>query len=119
MQIACQNEDGRLDEILSQVQKNDAMAHDVVDLSVRIRVSSGTRGSDEDHFRNEHIISHLELFFFDAETRKFVTKAVVDDLIQEKDSPDASYDITYIVESVRIKVGVLSRLLLLPYQSVF
>jgi len=104
---ACQDEyDDRPDVILSQVQDHDAKDNDVVDLSVRINVSTGTRGSDEDHFRNEHVISHLELFFFDAETGKFVTKAVVDDLIQEKDSPYASYDITYIVESVRIKVGV-------------
>ena len=104
---ACQDEyDDRPDVILSLVQDHDARDNDVVDLSVRINVSTGTRGSDEDHFRNEHVISHLELFFFDAETGKFVTKAVVDDLIQEKDSPYASYDITYIVESVRIKVGV-------------
>ena len=91
-----------LDATLTQLLRES----DVVDMSVRIRVPAGTRGLDDEYFQNEYIISHLELFFFDAETGKFVSKAVADNLIQETDPPYVSYDITYVVESIRIKVGV-------------
>lgn len=103
-----------LDATLTQLLRE----RDVVDMSVRIRVSAGTRGLDDDYFQNEHTISHLELFFFDAETRKFVTKAVADDLIEEKDSPETSYDITYVVESIRIKVGVYNIFAIANYNHI-
>ena len=96
-----------IDAILTQLLENNALKDNgEVDLTFRMKVLAGTRSTDEEFFRNEHIISHLEFFFFDAKTRKFVTKAVVDNLIREEDPVNASYDITYIAESVRIRVGV-------------
>lgn len=119
MLISCQNEDDYwLDVNSNQVQNNDAGANDVVDLSFRIKVSAGTRGMDGDFSQNEHVISHLEVFFFDAETKKFVTKAVVDNLIQQKDPPDTSYDITYIVESLKVKVGVYNIFAIANYHHI-
>ena len=93
-----------LDAVLSQLLREQGS----VDLSVRIRVSAATRSADEDYFRNEYTINHLELFFFDAKTRKYVTKAVVENLMREDDSPDTSYDITYVADAVRISVGVFN-----------
>lgn len=92
-----------IDAVLSGLQNKDM---GVVDLSVRMRVSRDIRGVDEDYFRNEYTISHLELFFFDAKTNKFVTKAVVENLPQEEDTPDTTYDIIYIIESLKIRVGL-------------
>ena len=91
-----------IDAVLSGLQNKDM---GVVDSSVRMRVSRDIRGVDEDYFRNEYTISHLELFFFDAKTNKFVTKAVVENLTQEEDTPDTTYDITYIIAKQRLKVN--------------
>jgi hypothetical protein len=46
------------------------------------------------------------LFFFDAETKKFITKAVINDLTQDEDSYDKQYDISYIIRSLGIRVGI-------------
>lgn len=97
----------RLDTLLQNLLKDDTVSDKhSVDVSFRVRVPSATRSADEDYFQNEHTISRLELFFFDAETQKFVTKAVVENLTQDDDPFDKQYDITYIIRSVRIKVGV-------------
>lgn len=118
LQTACQNDDDKdyeIDTVMSQLQNKDK---ELVDLSVRMRVPRSTRGIDEDYFRNECTISHLELFFFDAKTQKYVTKAVVDDLILEDDSPDTSYDVTYFVEPVKIKVGVYNIFAIANYDHI-
>jgi peroxiredoxin len=94
----------KLDALVQNLLKHGA-DNGTVDLSVRIRVP-GTRGAEEDYFQNEYTISHLELFFFDADTKKFVTKAVVEDLTQDDDPYDKLYDITYVLKSVRIRVGL-------------
>ena len=119
MLISCQNDDAdRLDPISNQVQNNEGGANDVVDLSFSIKVSDGTRAIDGDYFQNEHVISHLEVFFFDSQTKSFVTKAVVDNLIQQKDSPDPSYDITYVVDPVKVKVGLYNIFAIANYQHI-
>ena len=46
------------------------------------------------------------MFFFDAETKKFVTKAVINDLTQDEDAYDKQYDISYIIRSLGIRVGI-------------
>ena len=67
-----------LDGVLQGMLKGDG-SEDIVDLSVRLNVAAPNL-SEEDYFQNEYTVSHLELFFFDAETKKFVTKAVINDL---------------------------------------
>ena len=46
---------------------------------------------------DKDIISHLELFFFDAETKKLATKLVVEDLVEDTEYPESYDDITYII----------------------
>lgn len=106
-----------LDAILSQLQKNEA-DNGVVDLSVRMRVSRNTRGIDDDYFKNEYTISHLELFFFDANTKKFVTKSVVENLTSVEDTVGTEYDITYIIESLKIKVGLYNIFAIANYDHI-
>ena len=69
-----------LDGVLQGMLKGDG-SEDIVDLSVRLNVAAPNL-SEEDYFQNEYTVSHLELFFFDAETKKFITKAVINDLTQ-------------------------------------
>lgn len=83
--------------------EGEAAARGLVDLSFRISVPES---GDKDYFQNEYSISHLEFFFFDAETGTFAAKAVAEDLIEVVDAPDNSYDITYLVESVKVQVGL-------------
>ncbi len=75
-----------------------------VGVSFRMKVPAINPGMD--FFKNEYVITHLELFFFDAETRKLVTKVITEDLVQEADHPDSPYDITYTMPSKRLNVGL-------------
>jgi peroxiredoxin len=93
-----------LDGVLQGMLKGDG-SEDIVDLSVRLNVAAPNL-SEEDYFQNEYTVSHLELFFFDAETKKFVTKAVINDLTQDEDAYDKQYDISYIIRSLGIRVGI-------------
>lgn len=73
-------------------------------ISFRMKVPTPNPGAD--YFQNEYIISHLELFFFDAETKKLATKLVVEDLVEDTDYPESYYDITYIMSPKHVKVGL-------------
>ena len=73
-------------------------------VSFRMKVPVVNPGVD--FFQNEYVISHLELFFFDAETRKLATKVIADDLVQEPDRRDSYYDVTYTIPSKRLNVGL-------------
>ena len=93
-----------LDGVLQGMLKGDG-SKDIVDLSVRLNVAAPNL-SEEDYFQNEYTISHLELFFFDAQTKKFITKAVINDLTQDEDPYNKQYDISYIIRSLGIRVGI-------------
>ena len=71
-------------------------------LSLRLRVQ---RADDEYYFHNEYIISRLEVWFFDADTKQFYTKAVLTDLTEEL-TPNTQYDITYMFDNIRLTAGV-------------
>lgn len=73
-------------------------------ISFRMKVPTPNPGAD--YFQNEYIISHLELFFFDAETKKLATKLVVEDLVEDTEYPESYYDITYIMSPKHVKVGL-------------
>jgi peroxiredoxin len=88
-----------LDAILQQLLKDST-----VNLMIKLRVP--TNDIEDNYFQNEYTISHLEVFFFDCATKKFVSKAVIDNLTQDEDKFDTKYDITYIIPSQRISVGI-------------
>lgn len=118
MQTACQNDDDKNDSLVDKVYVGDQVPDGVVDLSVRMKISTSTRSIEEDYFRNEYTISHLELFFFDAKTKKIVTKAVVENPVREEDPSDSPYDITYVVESLKISVGVYNIFAIANYDHI-
>ncbi len=77
-----------------------------VKLSLQLKVPMPVHASDNYHFHNEYTISKLELFLFDAETKKFVNRRAVYNLTKESDTPSTRYDITYIIEDMRITAGI-------------
>lgn len=74
-------------------------------LIMKLKLPAPDRG-EEQYFQNEYLISRFELYLFDAETKKFVTKAVIDNPIPAEELYEISYDITYLIRSLRVKVGV-------------
>ena len=79
---------------------------DLVNLSLRVKIP--TRGGDVDeyYFHNEYTISTLYLYFFDAETKQFFSKASVTGLTKEESYYDTQYDITYLFNTIRLHAGV-------------
>ena len=94
------------DIVLRQLLQTEAEAKDMVRLTLRLNVPATTRSADDAYFQNEHTISRLEVFFFDAQTGKLYSKAVVDDLTKDDDSFDKTYDATYLMKDIRIHAGV-------------
>ena len=79
--------------------------NNTVNLSLRLKVPAA--GSIDDYyFHNEYTISMLEVWFFDAETKKFFTKRIATNLTKEETLYNAQYDITYLFEDLRLRVGV-------------
>ncbi len=94
-----------LDATLRQLLLAAAGSEDTVSLTLRMKVAGGNY-IDEHFFQNEFVISQLEVWFFDADTKKFVTKAAINNLVQGPSLADSQYDITYIYEDVRLQVGL-------------
>lgn len=94
------------DTVLHQLLQTEAEANDMVSLTLRLNVPANTRSADDTYFQNEHTISHLELFFFDARTGKLYSKVLVDDLTKDDDPFDKTYDVTYLVKDLSIHAGV-------------
>ena len=94
------------DIVLRQLLQTEAEAKDMVRLTLRLNVPATTRSADDAYFQNEHTISRLEVFFFDAQTGKLYSKAVVDDLTKDDDPFDKTYDVTYLMKDIRIHAGV-------------
>ena len=95
-----------IDAVLHNLLQTDAASKDMVSLTLRLNIPASTRSADDVYFQNEHTISHLELFFFNAVTGKLYTKVAVNHLTKDDDPFDKTYDITYLAETVRIHVGV-------------
>ena len=89
---------------LLQTLLGDQAPPDKANIAFRMKVPTVSPGTD--FFKNEYVISHLELFFFDAETKKLAARIVTDDLVQENDQRDSYYDITYTMPSKRVNVGL-------------
>ena len=80
--------------------------NDSVNVSMRVNVLTRGNAIDEYYFHNEYTISRLDVYFFDAETKKLSTKAVVYGLTQAESLYNTRYDITYIFDHIRVRVGV-------------
>ena len=108
-----------LDALLQQTLGTVAAARDSVCLSLKLRVSKTPRGStvDEYYFHNEYTVSRLEVWFFDAFTKTFVDKAMVTDLTKAETLYDEQYDVTYLFERVRLKVGKYDIFAVANYQN--
>ena len=74
-------------------------------LVMKLKVPARDREEDQ-FFQNEYIVSRFELYLFDAETKEYVTKATFDNPTPSEDVYNPAYDITYIIRSMRIKVGL-------------
>lgn len=108
----------KLDAIAEQLLNDESTEEGKVNLSFRLKVPSMSNDRDEYYFQNEYTISHLEVFFFDSDTKKLVTKAIIEDLTQADDTYYTQYDITYILKSHRIKVGVYDIFAIANYRNV-
>lgn len=110
---------GTLDAILQDLLKDGAAQEDdTVKLSVRLRVPSAAGSTGIDFFQNEYIVSHLELFFFDSSTKKLVNKFVIEELSQDKEPYFTEYDITYLMKTLKIQVGVYNIFAVANYDKI-
>ncbi len=110
---ACQSDDG------CGKDDGEIMSHGTtVELSFRMNVSAGTRNANDNYFQNEHTISHLELFFFDAQTKKLVNRATFDNLTQDNDPYNVYYDNSYIIQSISMNVGVYNIFAVANYNNI-
>ena len=82
---------------------NELVGDDTVKLSVKLNVP--TRADSGIPFFNEYAISYLQLWFFDADTKRLSTKVELKDLEQVEGSSNSKYDITYMYKNLRFKVG--------------
>ena len=89
--------------------------NNTVQLSLRLKVPK-SNGDDDPYFFNEYIISRLEAWFFDAETKKFFTKFVVTGFNKDDMQHDARYDISYLFENFRLSVGVYDIFVIANYE---
>jgi hypothetical protein len=77
-----------------------------VSLQLRLKVPRSLGAIDEYYFHNEYTISRLEVWFFDATTKQFITKTIAVGLTQEDTPYDQEYDITYMFDQIRLRAGV-------------
>ena len=84
----------------------DEQSGDMVNISLRVSVSTRANPIDEYYFHNEYTISNLYIYFFDAETKQFFTRASVTELTKEESHYDTQYDITYLFNTIRLHAGV-------------
>lgn len=95
-----------LEKILKE-RVGDAAQNDSVSVSFRMNVV--TRSSEDPeqyHFHNEYLITRLDIYFFDAETKKFYTKLKIEDVTELKPISESKYDISYFSDNIRILAGV-------------
>ena len=95
-----------LDAALRQLLNDAALGEGTVDVTVMARMTRAPGTAEEHHFENEFAVSSLDLWFFDAQTKKFFTKATVKNLLKMDKESNAAYDITYVFEDINIKAGL-------------
>ena len=83
-----------------------AVAQGEVALKLKVKVPGSLGNINDYYFHNEYTISRLEVWFFDAATKAFITKTVAVGLTQEDTPYDQEYDITYMFDKIRLRAGV-------------
>ena len=108
---------GTLEDNLTQVFSETSNKEGEVNLSMKVRIPANRDDIEEDNFHNEYTISKLEVWFFDAESKKLFTKATVKGLTPKDAVYDTPYDITYLFKNIRLHVGVYDIFLLANYYN--
>lgn len=75
---------------------------DSVRLVMRLHVPRLGNNPDDYYFHNEYIITYLEAWFFNSDTKKFVTKASTYDLSSFETDWNTEYDITYLYSDLHL-----------------
>lgn len=104
-----------LDKTLGLIVDKDADSRGDVRLSFRIKVPALRNSVEEYYFHNEYTISRLEAYFFETETKKFFTKAVLSDLTKDDSAYDTEYDITYLFDNIRLRADKYDIFLIANY----
>lgn len=84
---------------------------------LKLRLSVGRSAADDYYFYNEYAISRLDIYFFEADGKEFVTKATVRNLTKVDDLPDTEYDMTYLYEDIRLNAGVYDIFAIANYEG--
>lgn len=95
-----------LDTILEKIVGEADAKRGPVNLSFRMKVPAASGDASEYYFHNEYSISRLDIYFFNAATKAFFTKAMITDLTEAETPSDANYDITCVFDDVKIHSGI-------------
>lgn len=106
-----------LETLLQQLIGEGSSGEGYVNLSMRLRIPARGRSIDDYYFHNEYTISNLEVWFFNAETKKFFTKAEIKGLSMENAYYDTRYDISYLFKDMRLLVGIYDIFFLANYYN--
>jgi len=83
--------------------------------NVTLRVRVPKQAGDTYYFHNEYTISHLDVYFFDAESERLVTIISTGNLTEADDIYDTEYDVSYLFRNIRIHVGKFDIFLVANY----
>lgn len=103
-----------LDDLLQS--SIDSSAKGDVEMLVKFRLPNRASGNEEYFFHNEYIISKLNLYFFDTNTKKLFTMIPITEMTEEP-TDDSQYDITYIYKTLKIKAGVYDIFAIANYED--
>ena len=95
-----------LDNILTKIVGEADAKRGPVNLSFKMKVPAASGDPSDYYFHNEYAISRLDIYFFNAATKAFFTKAMITDLTKAESLYDAKYDVTYVFDDVRLRAGV-------------
>lgn len=104
-----------LETLLKKMLDESGSRAGYVNLSLRVKLPPKSNDIDEYYFHNEYAVSYLEAWFFDAESKKFVTKSTLSGLSSVDTYFDTQYDITYLFKNIRLRVGVFDIFILANY----
>lgn len=90
-----------LDNVLQQL-----VGDSLVNLSVRLKLSKLPSSARDANSFNECAITTLQLWFFDADSKEFSGRVVLNNLEPYEEVVSPYYDVTYMVDNVSFRGGV-------------
>lgn len=102
-----------LDAIIQQLQKD----ANTVNMSFKIKLAPRSLEDEKYYFHNEYVITKLDVYFFDATTKKLFSRAEARNLTEEGILPNYKYDITYIFDDVRVHAGIYDIFIIANYEN--